>query len=307
MDAASLLTGQAPEDDETTKKVTELFEQVDADDTAKLLEIIDSDFSGNVNTTDATGRTPLMRATVLNRTQMVDALLEKKANIMAQDIEGQHALIYAISQKHDDLLQKFLSAGADADVPNKIGQTPLMKAVARGNADAIGLLLQAKVNANATTQVGKTALMQATEMNSVECAQILLEAGADPALSDKMGLNALCGAAYRSNAALVKLLLDNKADASSNGKVGTALTMAMDSSSVNEETLSLLVDNGCPLDAKNRDGDTALVLAVESNLEVGVKFLLNAKADQSILNADGKTALEVAKAKGREKLVGLLS
>merc|ERR1711988_237441 len=100
--------------------------------------------------------------TIDGKATMVEALLEKKAKIMAQDDEGENALLFAISQGHTDIVRRFLTSDSDADVPNKIGQTPLMKAVAR-SADCLRLVLEAKANINATTAQGKTALMQAAE------------------------------------------------------------------------------------------------------------------------------------------------
>lgn len=231
---------------------------------------------------DETGTTPLLLAAALGKQQIVQALMEKKADLMASDLEGDNVLMMAISQNHLDIVQILLAETdrVDPDVPNKIGQTPLMKAVSKNNMEAVQKLLDLKVNVNATSQVGKTALMEAVEKKHMELADTLLNAGANASIADSKGKTVLFPAAFRCDAAMLGKLLDAKADPAAKAqRVGTALMMAVESPCFNLDALKVLIDRGCPVDAPNEDGETALMRAVEENNVEAVGALLAARAD----------------------------
>eukprot|EP00435_Cladocopium_sp_Y103_P001304 s3833_g1.t1 len=111
-------------------KLKKLFQQIDAGDQDGVFQLLETEFGGDVNVADETGTTPLLLAASLGKQQMVQALMEKKADLMASDLEGDNVLMMAISQNHLDIVQVLLAEtdSVDPDVPNKIGQTPLMKA-----------------------------------------------------------------------------------------------------------------------------------------------------------------------------------
>mmetsp|Transcript_63784 Transcript_63784/g.77985 ORF Transcript_63784/g.77985 Transcript_63784/m.77985 type:complete len:209 (+) Transcript_63784:1-627(+) len=183
----------------------------------------------------------------------------------------------------------------DPDVPNKIGQTPLMKAVSKNNIEAVQKLLDLKVNVNATSQAGKTALMEAVEKKHMELAETLLNAGANASLADSKGKTVLFPAAFRCDAAILAKLLDAKADPAAKAQhVGTALMMAVESPCFKLEALQLLIDRGCPVDAANEHGETALMRAVAENNVEAASALLMAKADAT-KKQEGKTVIELAK------------
>lgn len=272
-----------------------VFEKIDAGDQEGVLQLLEIDFGGDANVSDETGTTPLLLAAALGKQEIVQALMEKKADLMASDLEGDNVLMMAISQNHLDIVQILLAETdrVDPDVPNKIGQTPLMKAVSKNSMEAVQKLLDLKVNVNATSQVGKTALMEAVK--HMELADILLNAGANPSIADSKGKTVLFPAAFRCDAAMLGKLLDAKADPSAKAQhVGTALMMAVESPCFNLDAFNLLIDRGCPVDVPNEDGETALMRAVEENNAEAVGALLAARADLMKKKQD-KTLIELAK------------
>ena len=68
-----------------------------------------------------------------------------------------------------------------------------------------------------------------------------------------------------------------------------------------------LIRAGDDINAKNAHGFTPLMLAAIGNYPVVVKRLLDAGANKTIKNNDGKTALELAQMMGAEKCVKCLT
>ena len=58
--------------------------------------------------------------------------------------------------------------------------------------------------------------------------------------------------------------------------------------------------------AQNKKGTTALSFATQYNQEAIVSCLLDQNADKTLLDSDGKTALDFAKEKGFKNLVAML-
>ena len=68
-------------------------------------------------------------------------------------------------------------------------------------------------------------------------------------------------------------------------------------SHVNTSCVRLLLARGAPLDQQDpRYGDTALMTAAHNGLADVVRMLRDAGADRTLVNADGRTALQVARA-----------
>ncbi|CAK9043115.1 unnamed protein product [Durusdinium trenchii] len=295
----------AGENEGQAGKLKKLFAEIEHGNQASVLERLREDFEGDCNCSDEGGTTPLLRAAALGQREIVQVLMEHKADLMASDLDGDNALMMAIAQNHLEIVHCLLDArdSVDPDVPNKIGQTPLMKAASKNNLECIEKLLELKVNVNATAKSGKTALIEAVEKKHVQAAQVLLTAGANPAAADCKGKTALFPAAFRCDEPLLRMLLLAKADPKATAEdVGTVLMMALDSMSFKLDAFKLLIEHGCPLDHANGLGETALMkAAVESNVEA-VQALLEAHADVGKKNPEGQTAADLANSSVKELL-----
>jgi hypothetical protein len=74
----------------------------------------------------------------------------------------------------------------------------------------------------------------------------------------------------------------------------------------NEKCLKLLVENGAIIDLTNKNGKTALHLAVENGHKESISVLLKAGANINLANKYGQTALHWAAIAGNEKSLKLL-
>lgn len=127
-----------------------------------------------VNVHAPNGDTPLMLAAYKGKRQIVEALLEKKAQV---NQPGWTALHYAASAGHADILRLLLDRYAYIDAASPNRTTPLMMAARGGHADCVKLLLDEGADASLRNEAGLTALDFAQQGRQVKVAEMLLAHG----------------------------------------------------------------------------------------------------------------------------------
>jgi len=86
--------------------------------------------------------TPLMRAALLGRDDLVEELLAHGADIHPRNSDGNNALWLACVSGNGTLVQRLIDAGIDLDNRNLTGATALMYTASSGKADMMQILLQ---------------------------------------------------------------------------------------------------------------------------------------------------------------------
>jgi ankyrin repeat protein len=143
----------------------------------------------------------------------VRALLAKKADVNASQIDGATALHWAVYRDDLELADLLLSAGANVMVANRAGVTPPGMASLYGNASMIQRLLRAGADPKARGPNGETLLMYAARNGNPDAIKVLLSAGAEVNAAEAVrGTTALMWAAEQKHPAAVKVLLDGGAD-----------------------------------------------------------------------------------------------
>lgn len=160
--------------------------------------------SKDINSTDNEGRTALILASLEGYTEIVEALINKEANLNAtfswdnwgNIFEGTTALMVASSEGNTEIAKMLIEAGADLDATFSInsshgtsgkGGTALIMAIGRGNAEIAKMLIKANANLEATFSAndseydfeGLTALIIAILDNDTEIVQMLIDKGAN--------------------------------------------------------------------------------------------------------------------------------
>ncbi|MBI5133700.1 MAG: ankyrin repeat domain-containing protein [Thaumarchaeota archaeon] len=126
----------------------------------------------------------------------------------------------------------------------------------------------------------------------------------DPALvhcRDKYGNTPLMIAANFPYLPTVELLLNAGADVNAENSGSTALIVA--SMFERPHIVRLLLSKKPKIDAQDKKGETALHNAIKYGNESVAIILLEAGARIDILNNDGFTALDIAKQKGRTRII----
>ncbi|KAI6755752.1 unnamed protein product [Fusarium graminearum] len=147
-------------------------------------------------------------------------------------------------------------------------------------------------------------LHDAARRGRVNDVKMLLDQGVSPA-AFYGGKSPLHTSAMHGNAESTRLLLEKGADIEAKDKTGwTALLIAATFS--NHETLKLLLEKGADIEAKDKYGWTALLIAARFSKHKILELLLEKGADIEAKDEDGRTALNKAALVGNSLAVDLL-
>ncbi len=141
----------------------------------------------------------------------------------------------------------------------------------------------------------------------IEAVRHAIESGVNVNAADDQNRTALLLAAFNGHTKVVKLLKENGALMDQRDIQGrTALMFA--ATGANAETVQLLLKEGADVNATDKvEGFTALMHAAAEGQTRVVKILLTYRADPSIRDVDGDTALDFATQNGHGEVVKLLA
>ena len=197
-------------------------------------------------------------------------------------------------------------SGSDAGATQRSSTTAeaqrLHNACKNGDHSVVSRLFAAGVDPN-TSCFGVTPLYVAAKAGWERIVSLLIEYKVDVDCLTLTGSRPLTGAASMGNLRIVELLLDAGGDV--NLASSTGITPLMVASSV--PVLKLLLARGALLDLVDESGCTALYHAARRRRAASIPLLFDAGADASLRDAQGNTALDVARLKNFVSAVKLLS
>jgi ankyrin repeat protein len=200
----------------------------------------------HVDSRDASGRTPLLRAALRGYSDVVELLLSRGADVNAQGGEYGNALQAASWAGHLNVVELLLSTGADVNAQGGEYGNALQAALASGNEKIVELLLSKGADVNAPGGRGGTALYAASDGGHEKVVELLLGAGADVNAQGGGYGTALYAASVGGHEKVVELLLGAGADVNAQGgRDGTALQAA--SVGGHEKVVELLLGKGAVL------------------------------------------------------------
>jgi hypothetical protein len=124
----------------------------------RMLSMRNIDIESDSEWASRDGVTCLHIAVVSRRIDICKLLIEKEANLEANDSEGFTPLLFAIMSCEVDMIQFLCDLGANIDVRDKFGRTPLYIAVSEGSLPIAKELIERKADVNARDYFGKSAL-----------------------------------------------------------------------------------------------------------------------------------------------------
>ncbi len=151
---------------------------------------------------------PLYLASQEGRKEVVDFLLENKADKDSQFMNGATPLFIASQNGHKDIIALLLAQNANPDLSRNNGATPLFVASQEGHDDIVAhLLAQQSVNPDRPRNDGTTPLITSSWRGHKETVELLLNARANPDFQHNKGnATALYIAAEHGHEEIVKLL-----------------------------------------------------------------------------------------------------
>ena len=259
-----------------------------------------------IDSVDAKGMTPLLRASKRGNSKAVEFLVECNASLTHCDAEGKSALHWCCKSGKAAIVPLLVNAGADLNIQDKLdsergesngGRTPLMYAV--HNANTTEALLKFSPDVNALDKKKQSALMHTVAGypdKKAEIVEMLLKKKAKVDLADFEGntaLHLIVKQYDRSAEVVIKLLLDAKADPNAVNDLGeTPLMLCRE-----PKSMEILIKGGAKVDAVDKAKKTALIHGATGyvfDAHLRIKVLLNAKANPNLIDDEGKTALMYA-------------
>lgn len=258
------------------------------------------------------GQTPLHMAAIYGHTGIAQYLLDNGADTKAQDISGATPLHEAVRYGRTEIVSQLLANGADVNGKDSLGKTPLLLLIPQDKQNEIySILLANGANVNQKDMYGDTVLHVASMTKiSPEVLGMFTSAGADINIRNKKGLTPLATAIEHGEAAQVAFFVSNGADihaedakkttplinvlrrpddlykslvikenaSSTDSEGNTPLLVALKQNAAYEriEYIASLDSN---VNARNRDGESALFVAVEKNNRKAGELMLSRNAD----------------------------
>jgi ankyrin repeat protein len=198
---------------------------------------------------EVTGNTPLHAAALQGHREIAQSLLKAGAEVDARHKSDRATpLHYAVTGGHVEMMELLLDHGADASASYGDNLTALHLAAGRGFTRATLLLLGKNAPVNVRSDNGATPLEDAIRRGIWDVVRLLVDAGADTKTANpKTGQTPLHVAAGLNFPEIAGLLLDHEAQLTAPDRNGyTALEVALQYQ--RRETIDLLLDRGSSFD-----------------------------------------------------------
>jgi len=197
------------------------------------------------------------------------------------------------------ILLLFLLAGCGA--PEKPTIT-LYLAMQRGDIEQIERHIAWGTDMNQLDRDGYAPLHIAVRKGRIAITQLLIKQGVDIHVRDRNGRTAMHHAVLGAHPRIADLLLKAGAELDAD----TLLLDAVQQGVSKREVIRYLADHGASLETKDDRGDTPLLTAIRQGNHKLAKHLVNFGANVTATDAEGKTALEIAKSLGLRDIALLL-
>ena len=275
-----------------------LLEAAKADDERQIRALLAK--GAKVGEVDQLGETALhIAAAVSTDGRTVQTLLDTGVDVNligTQVVMSQTPLISACRNHAVDTARILLRHGADPNID--CNGTAISYAAMHGNTGVVQLLLEHGVDVEAHWR-NDTVLHIAARRSHTAIVQLLLDHDADVHARSRRGLTALgIAASEHRGKGIIQMLLDRGADIEdkSPNECETPLHMAARVGFL--DNVRALLGKGADIDARNSNGETPLMRAVQSKQLRGtdiVRLLLNSFADPYAADTQGHTVLFWAK------------
>ena len=220
----------------------------------------------------------LIRAVQTGNGELLQQLLDAKADANHQEVNGLSALHWACSDGRVECVRLLIDSKADVNLHGEYGATGLRFAAQNGQLECLKLMIDAKADVNHQNKHGVSGLYSACGDGRVECVRLLIDSNADVNLETTDGDTGLMLAAEKGRPDCLKLMIGAKADANHQKKYDlSGIHLACrDGYAGRAECVRLLIDSNADVHLKSYTGNTGLVLAVQHGHLDCVRVILDA-------------------------------
>ena len=264
-----------------------------------------------INVLDSKGRSVLHYAAQGGQIDMIEMLAEhvQGLDVYIGDDEGATPLHVAAACGQTKALHTLLKLGGRKSMTKVAGiyGTPLHQAVGKGHKDIVSLLLNEGYPINVVDSKCRSALHCAAQVGQIDMIEMLAEQGLDVNIGDDEGLTPLHYAAACGQLESVRTLLrlgGRESMTKVAGTCGTPLHCAVVKG--HKDIVSLLLNEGCPINVVAGGGSSVLHIAAESGEIHMIELLAEQGLDVNIGDDVGMTPLHAAAACGQTKALHTL-
>jgi hypothetical protein len=233
--------------------------------------------------------TRLVAAAWENDVELAGRLIERGADVNAQDDTQQSAFLIAASEGYVDLLDLTMRHGADLESKDSFNGTALIRATERGHAAIAGRLVRAGIEVDHVNNLGWTALHESVILGDgteryVDTVRVLVAAGADvgiPAAND--GLTA-GEHAERMGQTAVATMLRKTAAAEDVRRPAAEVGLLAAATDGDADATALMLRSRADLEGRDDRDRTALLLASTYDRVPVARLLVALGADPDALD-----------------------
>lgn len=249
----------------------------------------------NINATCKDGKTVLHIAAEQGHRKLIRFLLHRRVKSRKADQQGETALQLAVGTTHDEATVPLLiKSRFDMDVQNTVtGNTALHRAVELKRPRILAFLLEKGANMNVLNRDGMTALQLACKTDNCEAVSLFLERGAQLEIRSSYGATALHISALQGNWVAFDLLIIGGADINAWDSEGDSLLHMQAREPSTTSIAAHLLAQGANIEACNSQGYTPLQCAAMSGNKTKFLFLVDQGARLDVQTAKGETLLHI--------------
>jgi ankyrin repeat protein len=252
------------------------------------------DRNANINIKNASGAAPLHEAARSGNVRIIGIILDKGAEINAQDAKGNSVLHIGIpAATHREAAALFLSRGINPNLRDVHGESPLHIAITLNRGpDLLQTLLAGGADVSIRNIDGKTPLYLAIQENRANAIGPLLAYGSDIFAADNGGITPFDWALREKSPLLTTLITPESVQQSDSA--GNTMLHAAVKNRADLNITGYILEQQALVNARNKEGETALHLAARLNEAETGELLLARGADIFAPNSRGESPLYLA-------------
>ncbi|XP_067661560.1 ankyrin repeat domain-containing protein 50-like [Haliotis asinina] len=252
--------------------------------------------------------TPVMLAADHGHKEVIELLINHRADLSAIDKVGNNILHIACESGHVDVVQYLLSLKL-LDINSRVWNnwTPVMSATEEGHKEVIELLINHRADLSIIDKGGNNILHIACESGHIDVVQYFLSLNClDINSRGWRKWTPVMLAAYHGHNEVIKLLINHTADLSISGKGGDNILHIACQSGHTDVVQYLLSLNSLDINSRGWKKRTPVMLAAKGGHKEVIELLINHRADLSTIDKVGNNILHIACESGHIDVVQYL-